>query len=77
MSAQHTTREGLNFNTVLLTLVVGLSAWTLKEVVALSKSNAILSYRMDQIEQAFNREHLQGSGSATSRALSRLDSSSP
>jgi hypothetical protein len=46
-------RDGLNLNTVLLTVVLGLSAWTLKKVVDLSETQAVLSFRVQALEARF------------------------
>jgi hypothetical protein len=44
-------KENLNLNTVLLTIVVGLSAWTLKNVAELREDNAAIRVEVEHLKR--------------------------
>lgn len=45
-----TQKDTINLNTVLLMILMGLSAWTLKKVVDLSENQAVLNFRVHTLE---------------------------
>lgn len=50
-SQQRTMREGLNLNTVLLAIILGLSSWTLKKVSDQGEMVATLNAKVQNLER--------------------------
>ena len=71
----------INFNTILITILLALSGWTLKSITELREQSVLLAYRLDRLEgehkKTVSTEYHQELGSATSLALGQLGSFSP
>jgi hypothetical protein len=79
VTAQPKIKEAINANSILLLIVIGLSTWTLKKVSELSETQAVLLYRVNELEKkkTVSTGHPPGLSSATSPILGQLNSSLP
>jgi len=72
-------KEGVNVNTIMLAVLLGLSTWTLRSVQELREQNVLLQYRVQQLEHKMqiSKVHPRQEASAMSPVLGLLGSSSP
>lgn len=69
----------LNTNSILITIGIMVSTWTLRTVSELREQQAILTYRVQALEKrvGVSKAHPLVTGSSTSLILGQLDSSLP